>query len=265
MATLPPHLAGSAISLQTRCPIRIAVFGRGRVGSTFAAYAAALGHEVETIAKPAALARTADARGIVQRADLVAAAIPDDALDQWRTDWAGDTGERRAIHFSGARVVKGMTGYHPLYSFPRAALEPVAMGSIAIAREEGAPPFADMVPGATNPEFVIKAADRALYHALAVVSGNFAAHLWNATAEAFARRFHIAPETVLSPYFASLVDRFAEAPLDSLTGPVARRDARTVELNLDALREDPQLQSLYRAFLASAWPEFPIACPETLE
>ncbi len=265
MATTPPHLAGSAIATRQSRPIRIALFGRGRLGSSFAAYAVALGHAVETIAKPAALARPVDARQTVERADLVAAAIPDDALEPWRQDWKGDIGARPAIHFSGARVIEGVCGYHPLYSFPRISLDPAVMAGVAIAREEGAPPFADILPGATNPEFVIKAADRALYHALAVVSGNFAAHLWNASAEAFARQFEIAPGTVLAPYFASLVDRFAEAPLNSLTGPVARRDIRTVELNLDALSEDAQLQALYRAFLASAWPEFPIARSETLE
>jgi predicted short-subunit dehydrogenase-like oxidoreductase (DUF2520 family) len=99
--------------------------------------------------------------------------------------------------------------------------------------------------------------DRAFYHALAVVSGNFAAHLWNEAAAAFAARITPNAGDILSDYFGSVVARFRESPTASLTGPVARRDGATVKANLDALAAEPRLQSLYRAFLDSAWPDRP--------
>lgn len=112
-----------------------------------------------------------------------------------------------------------------------------------------------ILPGAENPEFVIADQDRAYYHALAVLSGNFAAHMWNETAKRFASRFDVAPETVIASYLSGVVDRFVENPKNSMTGPIARRDQETVRANLEALADDPQLYALYRAFLKSAWPD----------
>ena len=202
------------------------------------------------------LSRTdTDRAGVeVARADVIAAAIPDDALDSWLETWRDRLAGKRAFHFSGARVIDGFPGYHPLYSFPQTPLAPAQFGAIAIAREPGAAPFAEIIPGANNPELAVAAEDRAFYHALAVVSGNFAAHLWNETAAAFAERLGPKGGEILSAYFASVVDRFRESPLSSMTGPVARRDAGTVAANLKALEASPRLRALYQAFLESAWP-----------
>jgi predicted short-subunit dehydrogenase-like oxidoreductase (DUF2520 family) len=103
----------------------------------------------------------------------------------------------------------------------------------------------------------VKDADRAYYHALAVLSGNFAAHLWNEAAKGFAGRLKVAPETILASYLAGLVERFRESPYDSLTGPVGRRDRASVEANLAALEGEPKLKALYASFIMSAWPGFP--------
>ncbi len=230
--------------------MRIVIFGPGRVGSSVAAFAASLGHEVVLLAR--ADASRADRE--VARADVVAAALPDDALDGWWARWRAHLKGKRAVHFSGARVIAGLPCYHPLYSFPATPLAPAQFGAIAIAREPDAASFAAIIPGANNPEFAVAAADRAFYHALAVVSGNFAAHLWNETAAAFAGRLGPDGAEILSAYFASVVDRFRESPLSSMTGPVARRDAGTVEANLKALETSPRLHALYEAFLKSAWP-----------
>lgn len=236
--------------------MRYAIFGTGRVGASMALWLRRLGHEVDAITHAETAARAPAALAAIAGADVVAAAIPDSALAGWRHAFANEIEGRRAIHFSGALLVNGLMSYHPLCSFPRAPLDPAAMDRIAFARQEGAPPLAEVFPGAPNPEFVVADADRAFYHALAVLSGNFAAHLWNETAKALGSRLGLRPETVLTPYLEGLVARFAESPLDSLTGPVARRDRASVEANLKALSGAPELETLYRAFLASAWPDF---------
>jgi len=234
--------------------MRVLIFGRGRVGASFAAYLARLGNEVSVIARPDIAADRRGAADRVRAADLVAAAIPDDGLSEWADEWRNVLAGKQAIHFSGAVLIEGARSYHPLYSFPTAPLPPEITGRISIAREEGAPAFTALFPGAQNPEIEISAADRPYYHALAVLSGNFAAHLWNEAARGLADRFGLAPENILAPYLEGVVDRFRETPLNSMTGPVARRDRRTVEANLAALERDPGLKRLYLAFLESAWP-----------
>ncbi len=235
--------------------MRLIIFGAGRVGASLAPYARSLGADVAVIDRLRAQTNRAGVARLLANADVVAAAIPDDRLASWFDEWRREIGAARAIHFSGALTIGGMLGYHPLYSFPKTPLDSATMAGIAIAREEGAPPFGAILPGAANPEFELKAEDRAFYHAVAVLSGNFAAHLWNESARAFAARFAIPPETVMGFYLAGVVERFRESPFDSLTGPIARRDARTVAANLVALAGEPRLAGLYRAFLASAWPE----------
>jgi predicted short-subunit dehydrogenase-like oxidoreductase (DUF2520 family) len=221
-----------------------------------ASYLRHLGHRASIVTRAEAESAPAACRALVERADVIAAAIPDDRLADWEKAWRGALAGKPAIHFSGALSVHGLMSYHPLYSFPKTELAPATMRSIAFAREEGAPPFSEIVPGATNPDFVVADADRAYYHALAVLSGNFAAFVWNEAAKGMAARLRIPPEEMLSSYFSGLVDRFRESPFDSLTGPVARRDRMTVERNLKALADDPKLAELYRAFLRAAWPEY---------
>lgn len=235
---------------------RYAIFGGGRVGRNMASYLRHLGHDATVITRHDAEAAPEKCRLEIARSDVIAAAIPDDRLAAWAQTWCGALAGKPAIHFSGALSVSGLSSYHPLYSFPKSLLSPATMRTIAIARQQGAPPFAEIVPNAPNPEFVIADLDRAYYHALAVLSGNFAAFLWNETAKGFADRLRIAPETVLASYFGGLVERFRESPRDSLTGPVARRDRMTVESNLKALADDPKLYELYRAFLHAAWPDY---------
>jgi predicted short-subunit dehydrogenase-like oxidoreductase (DUF2520 family) len=128
------------------------------------------------------------------------------------------------------------------------------MSRILVARDAGAPAFSSLFPGAANPEIEIPREDRAFYHALAVLSGNFAAHLWNETAKAFAERFAAPPEVAMGFYLSGVIDRFCEDPFDSLTGPVGRRDAQTIAANLAALEAAPRLKALYKAFIESAAP-----------
>lgn len=236
--------------------LRYVIFGPGRVGRSMAAYLGALGHDVQLVSNKHAEQAVAKCKTLVANADIIVAAIPDSALAGWADAWRENAAGKPILHFSGALSIDGLWGYHPLYSFPREALPVETMRSIAFARQEGAPPLADMMPGASNPEFAVSNKDRAYYHALAVLSGNFAAHLWNEAAKGFSGRLKVAPETVLASYLSGIVERFRESPFDSLTGPVARRDRATVEANLKALEGEPKLRALYEAFVISAWPGF---------
>ena len=172
-------------------------------------------------------------------------------------DWANDLAGKTVIHFSGATRVEGVAAFHPLYSFPPHAVESATLENVAFACPKGGPAFEDVFPGAPNPHFEIADEDRARYHALAVLSGNFAAYLWNETAQEIASLSGLPPEDIMAGYLRSVIDRFVEAPEGSLTGPVARKDEETVATNLEALGYNPKLKELYQAFLNAAWPDYP--------
>lgn len=236
--------------------MRYVIFGDGRVGANMAAYLERLGHRVDVVPRRKAEEQRAACAALVERADVVAAAIPDDRLPDWREEWKIAIGQRPAVHFSGAVDIEGMHAFHPLYSFPRFVLDADMLKGVVFACPADGPSFEAIFPGAPNPHFKIARGDRARYHALAVLSGNLVSYVWNETAKEIAACSGLPPEKALGEYLKSIADRFLEKPTASLTGPVARRDRSAVTENLRALSDSPKLKRLYQAFLETAWPDF---------
>jgi len=232
------------------------IFGNGRVGVNMASYLEHLGHTVSLISRMQGVDNPSECEMLVQNADIIVAAIPDSKLQNWWNEWRAVVGVKTAIHFSGAVTIDGVYGFHPLYSFPKSVLPIETMQGIAFACPLGGPSFGDVFPIAPNPNFEIADCDRARYHALAVLSGNLVGYIWNETAKEFAEFSDMPSEILLENYLTSIVERFAENPTASITGPIARHDEVTVKENLSALAGNAKLKGLYVAFLAAAWPEF---------
>jgi predicted short-subunit dehydrogenase-like oxidoreductase (DUF2520 family) len=89
--------------------------------------------------------------------------------------------------------------------------------------------------------FEVADADRTLYHAAAVIGGNFVVTLHDVAVRLLADVG--APEEAIVPLMTRTIENRFE-----LTGPIARGDWTTVEAHLEALAErDPELVPLYRA------------------
>lgn len=233
---------------------RLAIIGRGRVGASIEAYGDWLGLDTRAFDRRA-LAADED-QSFIKSADCVALAVPDDRIESAFAHYRSLIARRAFLmHFSGARRFSGLYGYHPLYSFPTHPLDPETTAAIAFAVEPDAPPLGEIWPGAGNRTFVVSADQRALYHALAVLAGNYAAFIWNEVGTEFQARLGHSPADILAPYLAGVVQRFAENPAASMTGPVARGDGQTIRANLNALKNVPKLHALYGQFLRHARPD----------
>lgn len=191
---------------------------------------------------------------LAEEADLVLIAIRDDSIKPFTEHYEQTLDGKTLVHFSGALCIDGVHAAHPLFAFLTAPPDLEVMDRIPFICDEGGVPFGDLFPDLPNPHFSIPASQRPLYHALAVLSGNFATYMWNRTATIIWDEFGLPPADVLTPYFEALVKNFEAKPFDSLTGPVKRRDGETVRRNLDALDPYPDLQGAYKAFLDAAWP-----------
>jgi len=154
--------------------------------------------------------------------------------------------EKQLIHCSGALSFPGVAGVHPLMTFAGGLYDLRTYQSMPFMLEAGQS-FAELFPDLPNPHFIINVEDKARYHAMCVVAGNFTQLLWKGVSERFARQFEL-PAEALHPYLKQLVSNFIQAPDTSLTGPLARNDVQTIERNLNALAGDP-MQDLYRAFV----------------
>lgn len=96
--------------------------------------------------------------------------------------------------------------------------------------------------------FDLADADRALYHAGAVIASNFLVTLYRTASRLVAEAG--APSEALVPLMRQTIANGFE-----LTGPIARGDWSTVEAHLAALRQRaPEVEPLYRAFADATRP-----------
>lgn len=155
--------------------------------------------------------------------------------------------EKRLVHCSGALSFPDIAGAHPLMTFAEGFYDLQTYQSVPFMLEAGQS-FSELFPGLSNPDFSIRVEDKALYHAMCVMAGNFTQLLWKGVSDRFGARFKL-PADTLSPYIRQLASNFIQSPETALTGPLVRDDTETIQGNLKALTGDP-LQSLYGAFVS---------------
>jgi predicted short-subunit dehydrogenase-like oxidoreductase (DUF2520 family) len=160
--------------------------------------------------------------------------------------------QRTLVHFSGAIHTPLAAGMHPLCTFGPEPYDLDTYRDIPFICEAGGPAFDTVFPELPNPHFAIDPDRKPLYHALAVLGGNFTTILWTKLFDGFERGLGL-PRAVALPYLKRVVANLADAPDAALTGPVSRGDRATVRANLEALSGDP-FQAVYRAFVEAVNP-----------
>lgn len=153
------------------------------------------------------------------------------------------------IHFSGVLVVDGIHGVHPLMTFGPDLYTREKYISIPFVAEDDAPEFSALLPGLPNPSARIKKADKAKYHALCAMAGNFSCLLWQKLMDSFASDFGLPPDTA-NAYLRQQTENLLHDYKTALTGPLARGDRVTVQKHLAALKGDP-FAEVYQSFITA--------------
>lgn len=153
------------------------------------------------------------------------------------------------VHFSGALTTRLASSTHPLFTFTQDLYPLETYGKIPFFLTEASAPFESLLPGLPNPHHRIQEELKAYYHSLCVLSANFTTILWQKFFQELENRFKI-PHSVAFPYLEQTLKNLQEQPITALTGPLARRDHKTIQENIKALQGDP-FQTVYYAFLAS--------------
>lgn len=181
------------------------------------------------------------------RADLVILAIPDRVI--------GEVARQLELpswicHVSGATPLTALDPHerrfsvHPLQTLTRdRGPEQLdgAWGAISGETDEALARARWLAEALGLRAFEVADADRTLYHAAAVIGGNFLVTLHRVATRLLAEAG--APPEAIVP----LMTRTIENDFD-LTGPIARGDTSTVEAHLAVLSaRDPDLVPLYRA------------------
>ncbi len=172
-------------------------------------------------------------------------AISDDALTAFCAAKRPSLPQARWFHTSGALEVEGVVGLHPLMALSDTPVSYSTYEKMALVTTQGEEVIRTHFPFLPNPVCTIRPEDRARYHALAVVGGNFSTLLWQETLQGMKALGLEAENIVL--YAEQVTANLKAAPATALTGPLARRDRQTIDKNIAALKGTP-LESIYRAF-----------------
>jgi hypothetical protein len=224
----------------------IAVIGDGRAARHLVPYFQSQGLEVLTWARrtdgPEAL------RALPGRVEAIWLLIRDDTLAPFLAEHAY-LRERPLVHASGSLTLPGVLGAHPLMTFGPETRTHEFYARMAFVLDAPVFQFESLFPELPNPVFSIRPEERAYYHALCVLAGNFPALLWSKLFHGFESRLGL-PAVAARPYLEAAVANLAADPRGALTGPLARDDRETIARNLAALGDDP-FAEVYRAFVAA--------------
>ncbi|TMK40763.1 MAG: DUF2520 domain-containing protein [Actinobacteria bacterium] len=236
---------------------RLAVVGRGRVGTALAGALRAAGHTVE-----GPLGHEPDVSG----ADVVLLCVPDSEIVRAAAALAPG---RLVGHCSGATGLEALAPHerfslHPLMTL--AGLPPAAPGQGAGPDPTGPLRGAGCAIAGSSPRartvaeglarsvgmrpFEVGPEDRAAYHAAAALASNFLVTLESA-AERLAATAGV-DRAELVPLVRATVENWARAGAGALTGPIARGDHATVQRHRAAVLERaPDLLELFDALAAA--------------
>ena len=248
--------------------------GAGTVGSNLAFRLTAKGYPVvavsssshvraEKLAKSIPGCKAANNQTVADKADLVFITTPDDIIGNIAAGVKWHQGQN-VVHCSGAdstavlepaRKSGARVGtFHPLQTFTsgKGTIENITGTTFAIEAEEPLLTILkDMATTLGGRWIVLKAGDKVIYHAAAVMACNYVVTLVKLATDLWAT-IGISPQEAklaLLPLLQGTMHNIETTPTlpGCLTGPIARGDAGTIKKHLDVLEETaPELLSVYR-------------------
>ena len=215
----------------------LGIIGDGRVATHFCHYFRLVGVPFRQWSRRSPQESLADC-------PVILLLVSDPAIDEVASHYP----DRTCVHFSGSFCSPHIHGMHPLMSFGRELYSRAEYELIAFVAEDPAI-FRRLFPRLANPCYGIRPEDKARYHALCAMAGNFTGFVWAKLFEEFPARLGIPAEAAI-PYLERVCRNIAAAPTQAgtfLTGPIVRKDSRTVAKHIAALDGDPYRQ-VYETF-----------------
>ncbi|MGZ3691315.1 MAG: DUF2520 domain-containing protein [Pseudobdellovibrio sp.] len=181
---------------------------------------------------------------LAAKADLIWLAISDSAITEFYNQHLVHL-NKPVVHFSGALHDARLLSAHPLMTFPNEMLPDEVYSEIhfVICGISNL----NVLPGFKNKFTVIEASQKAFYHALCVLAGNFPQLIWSETLNEM-RGLQI-PDAALEVYISQVAKNFISLKEKAVTGPLLRRDHITIEKNISALNSKSRLKNIYQSFV----------------
>ncbi len=254
--------------------IKLGFIGAGTVGTALAVRLRERGYPVvaaasRTLASARRLAEMVpgcrvydEGQGVADKAELVFITTPDDALAGVAAQVRWHPGQG-VVHTSGAcsldvlepasRLGAQVGAIHPLQTFAglEQAIENIPGSTFAVeAKEPLLSTLKQMAEALKGHCIELKASDKVVYHAAAVLACNYLVTLVKLATDLW-QTFSVPPAQAtqaLLPLLRGTLNNIDAIGIpDCLTGPIARGDVGTVKKHLDALQKvAPGLLSTYK-------------------
>ena len=254
--------------------LKLGFIGAGTVGTALALRLNEKGYQVVAVSSRSQVSAENLARAInhcrffnnsqdvVDIAELVFITTPDDVIAQVASqlEWHGGQG---VVHCSGAdsteilqpaRKLGAHVGvFHPLQTFAstKQAMENMPGSTFTVEAEEPLlGTLKDMATALDGHWIELKASDKVIYHAAAVIACNYVVTLVKLATDLW-QAFSIPPQQAtqaLLPLLRGTISNIDAIGIPQcLTGPIARGDSGTIKKHLSALEEvAPAILSTYR-------------------
>ena len=180
----------------------------------------------------------------IQQAAYIWLAISDSAIVDFYNQHLSSA-NKTTVHFSGALHDERLLSAHPLMTFSNELFDKSVYEKIHFCLT-GVNSLQAALPGFTNSYSQVSFDNKPLYHALCVLTGNFPQLLWNETLKEF-RNLNI-PDSAVEIYIQQVAANFIQQKEKALTGPMVRKDLKTIESNLKSLSAKPVLKNIYNNF-----------------
>jgi predicted short-subunit dehydrogenase-like oxidoreductase (DUF2520 family) len=264
-------MTGIPVHSALPCPAAtVGVVGAGRVGAVLAARLRAAGHPVVGVSGRSAASQlriqtllegveSLEPAEVVERAEVVLLAVPDDSLADVAAELAAQVRPGQLVlHTSGRHglaVLAPMVeagaraiAFHPAMTFTGTEVDLGRTCAFGLTARPAERPLAEALVAELGgtPEWIDEA-DRTSYHAALSHGAN---HLNTLVAQAMdvLRAAGVDdPSAVLRPLLTAALDNTLAYGDAALTGPVARGDVSTVQAHTETLSGQPEVLDVYVA------------------
>ena len=182
----------------------------------------------------------------VKSSYVIILAISDDAIANFIEQNLTITNQI-LVHCSGSLAIENAIGMHPLMSFSNELYDHKTYQKIPFIVDSKIEDFKKIFPTLNNQAYFIPKEEKAYYHALCVMSGNFTTILWSKLFQELEMRLNI-PKEAAFLYLEAITHNLLSDYKKALTGPIIRGDQITINKNLESLKGDPFL-TIYQAFI----------------
>jgi len=253
--------------------LTIGFIGAGTVGTALAQLLNSKGYQVvavssrsltsaNNLAEVVGGCRLENSQGVADTAELVFITTPDDAIASVASQVQWHSGQS-VVHCSGAestdilepakKLGARVGAFHPLQTFAnvKQAVENIPGSTFAVEAEEPLLSTLKDMAAAVNGSWIeLKASDKVIYHASAVIACNYLVTLVKLATDLW-QTFSIPPakatQALLPLLHGTLNNIDAIGIPQCLTGPIARGDTGTIKKHLDALQKvAPALLPTYK-------------------